>query len=537
MPKMEYLREVLISKATTFKVMNGNFLAFDYFKATCDPKALNEAAEYLQSLIPDNVNCIISPGLGALALSSLICNKLLIRGREVSLLVTRNPERYEAGDRLVDGVIPENPVAMFVDDTIVSGATFHTSIELVVNRDPSLKVQGILLIVDARHLGGSRRIHASGIRIQACFTRHELGLTRDDVSVASGGPRSYLFEKDPLENIHLAGMKFNNHASTPVFFKGGFIFADNTLTIGKIALGSLYSDWTYTSGNNHSKGFVQEPLILENIGVFAGYDGEVTSINLLTGDVNWATKITSSVHASPVLNKDELFVVGEDYSKEGVEGGSLYVLDLSGNLKRSVKFSEKFAPCTPAIVKDVCVATSNSGEVVGIVGEEVTWTYQMEGKAWGRIASESDIVFIADDQGYVYKLNGVTGELVWKSSISKSFVHSKPLVVNGVVIVSDTTIYTHGVCAATGKRIWICRTRSQVPWRPEPISDTRGILLGQDGDTSLIEFSTGRKLAETRLDIGDARIRQPGTFSDGKFALIDSSSNLRVFKVKDECIT
>lgn len=522
---MENLRKVIISDTLNTEFRGPSYIAYDLFKATCNPRALKEAAQHLSSVFPADANCIISPGLGALALSSAISVALLDRGREVPVLVVRDPKKSRPEERLVQGVFPKDPKGVFVDDTIVVGATLDKTLATVREIRPDFELAGIQVLLDSRHLHGSRKIIASGIPFSYCFTRQSLGITTDDSSISKGGVRIPALKVSSTSVVSLPELNFSKQTSVPAWTGDGFLLGDRNHKLVKADEKGVVWQVEFKPG---SKGICQDFLLVGSTVILGEYSGTISRVEISTGKVLWSHKISNAIHATPILDGETLYIVIEDFDLvEKKEIGAFVALDLDGNIKYRVNFSSSFAPATPGMSEGVLVVASNDCILRGFRGQDEIWTVQLENKIWGKIEAKGGFVYCADNSGWVYKVNLQDGALIWKNKISKSFVLAVPTLFNEILILSDSNLYTHGINVNTGKRIWITKTRSQVAWRLTRYGEGRGILLGKDGDCSVIDLITGEKIAETRIPLEQEEvIHQPGCIHQGALTFITSLSNL-----------
>jgi hypothetical protein len=63
------------------------------------------------------------------------------------------------------------------------------------------------------------------------------------------------------------------------------------------------------------------------------------------------------------------------------------------------------------------------------------------------------------------------------------------------------------------------------------MSEDRWVFAGFDGDVHIVEPSSGKKLAQTRTD---RRLYQPGSYHEGKYAVLTASGVVQVWEVNHD---
>lgn len=528
------LKKKLISHTVITKYEVASKLSFDYFKVTSDPVCLQEASEYLSSIFPVGANCILSPGLGALGLSTAISQCLLRMGKVIPVVTVRDPLKSRIGESLVEGNLPAEPRAVYIDDTIVSGSTFYKTVDEVKKIKENLEIIGIQLIVDVKHLYGSRVLAAKGIPIQYCFSKYDIGVSADDIGMYMGGDRILAVHSPSSWNVNLStlGFSFTRQASVPMWTKFGILVGDNNNKVALIRESGLV--WEIRTTNEKTKGVSQDFLVVEDTLIFADYSGYLFSIDIETGEENWRVKCGTAVHATPILVGTHIYVSAENYNlNNDSEEGVLLKIDTLGNIIWSKTFSNRYSPGTPAFSNGVVVVSSNDLVVRGFQEDNEIWSYTIRGKVWGAILGSIDNVYIADNAGWVYCIEATSGTLIWQNNIAKSFMNSIPIIRNNTLIVSDSNTFTHGLDLLTGERKWISKTRSQIPWRPMDYDENHIVLLGQDCDISIVDTRDGVKKAENMKLISKHHVLQPGSIKDDNLCILTVEGILFSFKLRD----
>jgi hypothetical protein len=112
-----------------------------------------------------------------------------------------------------------------------------------------------------------------------------------------------------------------------------------------------------------------------------------------------------------------------------------------------------------------------------------------------------DIVIYADEAGYIYGLNAVTGSKLW-SYRTEGKIFSSPAVANlsggkeeGIVVIGSTDNYIYALKAKTGKLIWKFKCRKSVLGTAN-IYNGRVYIGASDGSMRALNLKSGKLIWE-----------------------------------------
>ena len=141
----------------------------DKYRFTTEPALLQRLARELASRLPEGVQRLAGPVLGAVPLVTALSLQtglpsVIVRVDKAKEYGTsrRFEGRLEAGDRVV-----------LVEDVVTTGGAALAAVEVL--REAGAEVLGAVVVVD-REQGGREAFAAAGVPLQALFTRSELGL-------------------------------------------------------------------------------------------------------------------------------------------------------------------------------------------------------------------------------------------------------------------------------------------------------------------------------------------------------------------------
>lgn len=527
---MDTLKKSIVANAILLTGENGPL--YDMFKATCLPVALQQAAKALEPQIPATVTVLVAPGLGAAALATAIA---LLRP-SLTVLTIRDPEKSRPDENLLLGLVPTRAsTAAFVDDTIINGATFNKAVAMLAEKAPNVKIVCCALLLDAWIPAGSRLIRASGTPVYSALRRHDVGLTRDELSRTKCGPKVPALTKRMHSFKVAEPLDANMPKSNPILLHNRIITADDSHTVRSTTLdGELL--WSWCPPPPHRKGVVQNLALQENgTLIVAGYGGMVARLGA-DGRELWATTVAYAIHSTPVIDKDEtIFVACEEFDVVTKQaGGSIVHLSAAGQPLQKYRYSEAYAPARCLLHGRHVLVTANDSILRCLYKTDVerqVWQLTLPGNVRSEMLLVEDVIYLATESGHVMAVSSTSGEVVWQQRVARNFHGTVPMSYAGNVIVCDNNGYAQSLSLATGERQWIAKFRSQVRMRPTPINFECWLFAGRDGDVHAVNPATGVKSAQTRTRV---KLLQPGSYNEGKYAYLDANGNVSIWEVNHE---
>lgn len=106
------------------------------------------------------------------------------------------------------------------------------------------------------------------------------------------------------------------------------------------------------------------------------------------------------------------------------------------------------------------------------------------------------MLFGGSHDGYVYALNAITGELLWRYESGEK--HSSPTVINGILYSGSIDGYLYALNARSGKLIWKYKTRGIILdseiHSPPVFVDGLVYVACSDGAIYSLDALTGKKI-------------------------------------------
>jgi orotate phosphoribosyltransferase len=159
-------------------VLRGSFLLrsgarsdyyIDKYLFTTQPSLLGRIADELAARLPDGVQRLAGPVLGAVPLVTAVSMRT---GIPMAIVRTEKPKEYGT-NKQIEGSLVVGQKVVLVEDVVTTGGAALASIEAL--REAGAEVLAAFAVID-REEGGQAAFAAAGVPFQALFTKSELGL-------------------------------------------------------------------------------------------------------------------------------------------------------------------------------------------------------------------------------------------------------------------------------------------------------------------------------------------------------------------------
>jgi orotate phosphoribosyltransferase len=141
----------------------------DKYLFTTDPGLLGRLAHELARMLPEGVQRLAGPVLGAVPLVTALALE-----RDLPMLIVRvdRPKEYGTAKQ-IEGRLERGERVVLVEDVVTTGGAALSALGTL--REAGAEVLGVLAVVD-REQGGPEAFEAAGVPFQALFTKTQLGL-------------------------------------------------------------------------------------------------------------------------------------------------------------------------------------------------------------------------------------------------------------------------------------------------------------------------------------------------------------------------
>jgi outer membrane protein assembly factor BamB/orotate phosphoribosyltransferase len=489
---MSLVKQLLLSRAVNLGARFPQKVSYSVHKVAQNATAAHEIGETLWAkLAGSGITYLLAPGSGAAPVAAAIGAAALRRGVVLETLHVRDPERARKDEELVEGQLPAAPVkAAFVDDILMLGGTYRRTLETVTRYTPYIECVAVALVLDPYFPKGTRALAARGLPVHSVVDRQALGLSRD-----AAGSMGRPFAPAKWMRAGLVTRPQYQRKTVPIVTSEEVIVGLDDCSVASYAIEDGALRWRIRSPVARGKGSSCELLLAPDGTLYSGnYAGILTASR--KGEVLWRYAYCLAIHSRPTLAAGRLYQNVED--RHGLEprGRLLCVDAATGRLLWEVQHPN-YGPTGVEVVGNLAITAHNSLEVIAVSLEgEIRWRHAMKAHSRARVLVHEHAVIYLDELGWLVKLEAATGREMARRRFSTSSNHAEPLLVDGVIVVTDNAWHMAGYDARTLERIWVNRLRGPCQWKP---AVSRGLLLTQTttGGLAATVAATGEKKWES----------------------------------------
>lgn len=270
--------------------------------------------------------------------------------------------------------------------------------------------------------------------------------------------------------------------------------------------------WTF----NMESSIHTSPAIYKDCIYIVSDDGILKAVNMETGEEEWDLDLESKTNSSPIVNSNVLYV--------GCENG-LKAIDID---KHEIKWDYDCGSVesTPCFNDDVIYFGSDDGHLYGLSKDNGTEV--LDKKLDGELKSSpivvNDSIYIGSTNAKLYSVS--TGEETNWHFTTGDEVLSSPGVVNGSVIFSSTDGNLYCLNEDDGNLDWKVDLNNKIFSSPTIDEHDNSIYIGSDeGNLTCIDFRDGT--IKWSHPVGD-KIQSTSALKDNLVAFCSNNGNLYV---------
>lgn len=147
--------------------LRSNFY-FDKYLFETRPTILRRVASLLAEMVPDTVDRLAGPELGAVPLAVALS---LETG--IPFVIVRKASKSYSTSQIVEGEIHPDESVLIIEDVISTAGEALRAAHQV--EETGASVEGVLAVLDREH-GGAQSVNAAGYRFESLFRLGELSL-------------------------------------------------------------------------------------------------------------------------------------------------------------------------------------------------------------------------------------------------------------------------------------------------------------------------------------------------------------------------
>lgn len=237
---------------------------------------------------------------------------------------------------------------------------------------------------------------------------------------------------------------------------------------------------------------------------YIAYNQAIYSIDLADeGDQNDAfpaepIRGATFFHA-PVLLDDDTLIQGSYDNK-------VYSIDMdNGSWKEFFNSTKNRWIGAPIASKGLIFAPNSNGTLytVNLDGESV-WEFETEAAIWAKPLLDEGRLYIASQDHFLYALNALNGEEIWKTDLGASAVNSPAIDENGILYIGSFGSQILAIDSQNGQTLWTFETEGWV-WG-SPTMGAENTLYATDLNANLyaIDTTDGSLIWDKQVQAGSA---------------------------------
>lgn len=308
-----------------------------------------------------------------------------------------------------------------------------------------------------------------------------------------------------LERVKWVSSFSSPLSSAPVYYKDRIITCseNGTFTV-------LNSSGTVIVTKKIASRIESRPVVHENNVYIVDVDGNLYSIEINSGKLNWKVKAGGPLlfRSEPLVTPDSIFLatgfgIVEAYEHSGKKKWSndldeaiynslqvvgrnliiatdelkLYAIDSKdGDTVWSTPIDEKVITQAPLIHNKHIYFGCYSGVFYSITADKgkVSWTYNTDGAIYSSPAVYEKNILFGSEDGFIYSLEDTSGKLIWKFKTGGPVKVSPLLAFGNVIVADERTVFA--LNPGKGTLVWQNSFGSDIKTSPVFAGDT--VVLG-----------------------------------------------------------
>lgn len=247
---------------------------------------------------------------------------------------------------------------------------------------------------------------------------------------------------------------------------------------------------------------------------FGSSDGRFYALDKSTGKTKWMFNSSSSIESSPALDKGKVFFSNNRqtlFALDALTGKEIWKYNFGENKNYDWAFDYYYS--SPTIYNNSIVIGAKDGYVYKFneTSGQVVWKFQTQNIVRSTPAIENNMVYFGDVDGILYAVDFTTGKEKWKFftvgnglknedfGFDRRAIISSPTVKDDKVFVGCRDGFFYAVNKNTGKEIW--RVDHEVSWviSSLAVKDTIVVTGTSDGRfVQAVSSNTGNQIWKTR---------------------------------------
>jgi len=217
--------------------------------------------------------------------------------------------------------------------------------------------------------------------------------------------------------------------------------------------------------------------------IYGSYDSTLFARDISSGDLVWTYTTGSYINGSPAITESGRTVLGSC-------DANAHVIDTQTGNSLALINAEVYVPSSIPVYEDSAYVGNHEGSFFGIdlAKEERMWEFREARDSYmASSAVTESTVFAPNQDGFLYALNRLTGELKWSLRMGTS-LDGSPVVVGDTVVVASYGGVLYGVNTETGEERWQYDLGGRVSGSPA-VADNKLLIGDENGRLHLLKFT------------------------------------------------
>jgi len=305
---------------------------------------------------------------------------------------------------------------------------------------------------------------------------------------------------------------------------------------GQVGPADLTLRWKFTTGG----GVVSSPSVAYGRVYFGSQDKNVYCVDARDSKLLWTFETGARIKSSPAVVNGKVYIGPDDgniYCLDAFNGSLVWKSDAGGYIEAHFA-AAVLLRSSPMVVDCRVYVGSLDTNVYCLDADsgEVNWKFKTGGYITSSPAVVDGAVYVVSqepDSGALYKLDAISGDVVWKMSIPYQMLfmggtdlHASPTVADGMVFVSSNAKEYYGINTATGKIEWTYRAEGAEEFiLCSTIYNAGKLYLIDKFSIMCVDAKNGTAIWETYL--GDELYVSP-TYADDKLYIATDQRSIYV---------
>jgi outer membrane protein assembly factor BamB len=305
-------------------------------------------------------------------------------------------------------------------------------------------------------------------------------------------------------------------------------------SIGTGGPSNLTLGWKFTTNG----AVMSSPSIMNGVLYVGSQDKNLYAIDAWSGDSIWNYTTSGTIESSPAVANGKVFIGSDDgyvYCLDAQKGDFLWKRFVNGGLPIT-SGAAVMLRSSPAVVGNTLYIGSVDGNLyaLDVNSGAAIWKFETQGPITSSPTVADGAVYVTSEEpteGALYKVDGSTGELVWRKPLQyqQTFtggtdMQGTPTVANGMVFASTDIREYYGIEEITNDTVWTFTNPNAIEFIvSSPIYLNGELFIIDKYDIACLNATTGKKIWSSYS--GDELYVSP-SYADGNLYVVTSQRHI-----------